>query len=280
VSSGSRLQVALAIALTDPTVLADLATQPAQVGERFGLCETEIADLQRLDMTRLQLTARLGRAKRLDFLSRALPHSFAALARSDDRGLLWEFVGRTMPVAKTGPPNRILQEARTFVRFVTSTTAHPMPAFVPDLARYELARLELLASRTAIRSAKRQAATPTPALAYAPDGLVVRLTDAVRVDWFDHDVLALANSAPIHSDNAWRTPTCIVLARKVGAPPLAAYRVGWAAAEILTACRQPRSVADLVAAVPDPDQAKQAILAAVADGVLIYDQAQADMACE
>jgi hypothetical protein len=267
--SDGDLQVALAHLLVDDQAQRSLREDPESLGRRFGLSGEQLRVLRNLDMRRLELTARVGRAKRLDFLRRGLPATLDALELTDGHGLLHEFVQTVWAPVEPVGVSRSLGEGHRFSRFLRCRGTAVEPAWLHDLARFELVTVELVADAEASAWAG-WAAERAPA-----DDLVgaeVVLGRHVRVETFTYDVIALLEAvrqgvlpAPVPS----RTHVTVV--RQPRRRSVATYRTGETLAELLRRCTRPRPLAEALAADSPADrgQAAEALRRALAEGVLL-----------
>jgi hypothetical protein len=136
-----RFQTQVARYLTDPRFRSTVSRLRSEVapGDADRLQTDTDPRLLLLDSKRADLFARLLVANRLSKAVRALPWTAALLGAALDR------LGSEFNSAVPPKNSRVFDEARAFARFLIDRFEHCPPElpFLPDVARYELASLEL-----------------------------------------------------------------------------------------------------------------------------------------
>jgi hypothetical protein len=256
------LQVALAQLLTDSRLRAALRDRPAEIRHRYGLSDSEFRLLASLDSAGLELTAHAGEGKRLDFLRRGMPVTVGAVERAHRAELLSAHLQATW--AADGPvlASRIVSECRRFAAQLAGADLTGLPVWIGDIAMYELAAAELMASADASADAERARHQA------APSRLIV-LGRHVRVLSFACDILALrAGAAPGAAPATG--PLHLALVKRRAQPLLQGYRIGAQVAQILRSCAHPTDLDAVTAALPGhQDQAAATIRTALSAGLLL-----------
>jgi hypothetical protein len=275
--SDGDLQVALAHLLVDDEARRCLRDEPARLQRRFGLTAEQVQVLRGLDERRLEITARAGQAKRLDFLRRGLPATLRSLELAGEHGLLHDFVRTTWAPVEPGLVSRALAEGRRFLEYLDRKVAME-PAWIRDLARLELVKVELLADADASIWARRATERAAEAATLLEPGLEsfgdveVVLGHHVRVVTLAYDVVGLSGSAqPGLPREVARSQTHVTVVKQRQWPPLMTYRTGETTAGMLRLCTRPRRTAEVVAAADSPDrrQATETLRKALLEGVLL-----------
>lgn len=280
--SAGNLQAALARVLVDDQVLRSLHDDPEALRARFGLTADQLAVLRGLDARRVELTARVGRAKRLDFLGRGLPATLRALQLAGQHATLHDFVRETWAPVETAAISRALSESRRFARYLARRSAEAkaepgLPPWVPDLAAFEIVKLELLSSSEASAWAQRSRRSTSGADGAVHTGLgagggpMVVLGRHVRVVSFSYDVIALSEKVQTGSPvGVLPEPTTVTVVKRRQRPLLMTYRTGEAAAALLRYCAEPRRLAEVLALHGDDrrEQSAELVNSALLDGVV------------
>ncbi|WP_283136934.1 hypothetical protein [Rhizohabitans arisaemae] len=217
---------ALAAVLTCPASLTALREDPERLRREHDLTEAELAMLVGAPHVGYTTTAARVRSKLGRLVGGLLPATTAALRESDPA--LWEtFLTGTVRQAREGERIIGLEDAELLVNLLAERAAPPLASY----ARFELARRRLLHDGAAAGAARAWAASPEPADAAALRDVPVAVSAAARVAVLDHDV---TSGEPPHRIPAARTP--MLLHRRWGEPPLAAYRVGDGTLALLARC--------------------------------------------
>ncbi len=267
--SDGDLQVALAHLLVDDQARRRLRDEPEILRRRFGLTGDQLRVLRNLDARRLELTARVGRAKRLDFLRRGLPATLDAVELAGGHGLLHEFVQTVWAPVEPVGVSRSLGEGHRFAGFLRTRGTAVEPAWLHDLARFELVTVELLADAEASAWARR-AGQRAPADDLASANVV--LGRHVRVETFVYDVVALLEAVRQGVlPAAVPSRTHLTVVKKPRRRSLATYRTGETVAELLRCCARPQPLAEMLAAAGPAEQGQtaEALHRALAEGVLL-----------
>lgn len=246
--NGARgLQAALAAVLVDDEVRHRLHEDPDDVRHRYALTDHETRVLLGIDRERLALTAAVGRAKRLDFVRRGMPGTYAVLEHSGQHAVLADFVRTTRVPADQVRTSRVLGESRRFTACLADRPdlLRAPYAWVRDLAAFELSIAELLADEEAGAWARRAERRD----AGRQEAHHVVLGRHVKAARYEHDVIGLCR-APLRTppDEVEPEPTHVVLVRRTTAPWLDVHRVGAALAALLTSCAAARPWAQVLAA--------------------------------
>jgi|tagenome__1003787_1003787.scaffolds.fasta_scaffold20989909_7 hypothetical protein len=272
VTSAGNLQAALAHLLVDDQLRQRLGCDPDAVRVRFGLSLDQITALRGIDLRRLELTSQLGRAKRLDFVSRGLPLTRTALSLNGMHNVMHDFSHTVAPRVESGACSRTLNEGRRFVRYLGKLKAASGDLdWIGDLATYELTRLELLDSAEASRWARHV----IPAASMPPDPVessesTVVTGRHVRIMTFGYDVIAIAAmSSRGEFSRVDPAQTTLTMIKRPTPPLLVDYRTGPAMADVLLFCMTTRAVSEVYALLGDHD-ADRVIDAAISSGALCH----------
>jgi hypothetical protein len=259
-----RLQVALSHLLTDDLMRAALRNRPAEVRNRYCLTSDEFRLLVSLDSARLELTAHAGEGKRLDFLRRGMPMTVGAVERAHRAELLFDHVRASW--AADGPvlTSRILRECRQFVVHLEGADLTGLPAWIRDIAQFELAAAELAASVEASADAERAQRETVHS------GPVV-LGRHVRVLSFAWDIVSLRTGAASGNPKpVAATSSHLALVKSKAQPPLQGYRIGEQVAQILRGCVSPTDVHAVLTTLPGREvQVAATIRTALSAGLLL-----------
>lgn len=262
--SQGGLQVALTHLLTDAAMRAALRDRPAEVRHRYRLTAEELRLLAELDRARLELTAHAGEAKRIDFLRRGMPMTIGTIERAHRSGTLFEYVRANWTAGGPVLTSRVVGECRQFLIYLDVADLDGLPAWINDMARFELAAAELMASVEASTDGERDRPDTAP-------GDRVVLGRHVRLLSFTHDIVALrAGEASGGTGPVVAMPTHLALVKRRARPPLQAYRIGELVAQILRDCVSPRHVDAVSAALPgQEEQVAATVRTALSAGLLL-----------
>lgn len=184
-------QSLLASLLVDPMLRRTLAAAPELLAQEFRLSRAEAASLHGLDVSRLEVAARVVGNKRVRLLQRHLPATWKLLSSTEQLDPILRGYLSTRPPEQEGPGfNRALIECQHFSRFITQYEARGAP-YVHDLLRYEQLLVEVTVG--AFRSSPHRDASVADAH-NAPLGAKPRLCHRSRVARFHCDVLSLARA--------------------------------------------------------------------------------------
>jgi hypothetical protein len=237
---GSGLQAALGHLLTSADLRNALRDRPAEIGRRYRLSDEELRLLCSLDHARLDLTAHAGEAKRVDFLRRGMPLTLGAIERAGRADILRDHLNGGWTTEGPVLTSRVLDECRRLAAGLAVADPAGLPPWIGDMASFELAAAELLASADASADAERARNEPLPQRGPVALGRHVRLLN------LSYDVVAMLADPAAEAAK----PTCLVLVKSRMPPPLQAYRVGSHVADILCSWTMPRQPAAVMASLP------------------------------
>lgn len=172
----AKIQAALARISVDPAWRDRFYRDPIAVGAEVGLSADEARDLTGIDRRQVEAFAGSLRRKRKGQVRRTVP--IAARALGDRYGLLFD------QYADEAPPRGSradLDDALGFVKALARFSDRDRPAWVVDLARYELTRHE--AARSGIRPVVRCFRFPIGWLFAARDPAEVSPAPTLAVWW-------------------------------------------------------------------------------------------------
>jgi len=241
-ANGSGLQGLLARLLVDERALQVFRQIPDSLVREYGLTVSQADALKGLDATGLDFTARTVRTKREDRLGQRFPLTFSLLraaGRLDE--VIDSYALATLPIRRR-EESRLLTEAQRFVTFLDGMSQPDLPPYTPDLARYELLRLDLsVAAAPEPAQADRTQADDTPPADLDDERIgtaVPVLSQNVLIGSFTYDVVGLVEkllAGPCVPD-AHKAPTSLVLVEAAEESSFLVYRVPPAVLAILTRC--------------------------------------------
>jgi len=237
------LQAAIAHVLVDDELRNELVANPERIQRQFSLTPEDMRLLLSSDPFALDRMSHRIRAKRLDLLEKGIPCTVRAVIRR----ILAEFARATIPNIESEGGGRVLEEARRFVGYLRKLPdLQILPIYLPELAEFELIRLELSSMTTV--------AVPPPE---GGDDLcersMVRLADQVRICKFRFDVIALTEPGRNEKDDAVTRDTVVVLNTKPIGGVVETYRIGEVVYEVLSLCSIPRRISDLYSSIAPVD---------------------------
>lgn len=238
--TASGFQSAFAYVLVHRDVRERLAEHSRDLQTRFALTDDEIRTLVAVSPSRLQTSASIVATKRFEFLSRALPRASTVLGGHCQCSLM-EYAEACPPTEETFDChlNRSLVEGRRFIGYLERVRPAQAPTYAVDLARYELARMELR-----YNSAMSVVSSIDHSIS---DRSKLRLGDHVTLGEFGFDVIALA-SAAVLPPTAAPQRTLLALA-KTQARRIVPYRIGAVVYLMLKTWQTPARVGDVQRAI-------------------------------
>jgi hypothetical protein len=243
---------ALALLLCDPAAMRDLACgQWDRLRDRLGLDEEQVGILRAISPETLRRYVALLQRRRLESLSGVFPASLGVLC--DRRGfeVVADDYWNRYPQSSAVAVDSIASESeRSWARYVAEQRTSDLPAWVADLARYELMR-----SRAVL-----EAAPPRDPWLEIPSGplhdLLVGLAPGVQLDRFGYNMPSLRAAVRAgRSPGAAPSPEWLLASYAPGSG-LRELRVGRGAGLLLTACDghrplwQALSLAEIAAGSP------------------------------
>lgn len=240
------LREALAAVLSSDAVRRSARADPSELPARFSLDPAEVAVLQALPPSRLDLVASNVQARRWGLLT-ALPVLACALAEFEGGRLRAAYLSETAsPSGTVGLEGWLTRDPRQLVQWLSAR--HDVPRAFVELAGYELLRLELAedaqAARAAASPARRneaEAAPPTIGITSKPS-----VSPAVRIAEYDIDVLTVGHQGAVQDlISMSRVPTIVLLQKFWGERTPRVYRIDRMLASMLRQCDGQRSLHDI-----------------------------------
>jgi hypothetical protein len=229
--TGGDVHGALARLLCDPVAMGHFAGQKwDSLRGRLGLDGDELGIMRAVDPEAMRRYLVLIQRRRLESLADVFPASMGVLCeRRRFEVVAREFWNRCPRISAVSVDRMYSDDGRALSGYIAHQAGDDLPAWLADLARYELMRSEAIV----------EAAPSGPVLAApggAPGALVLRLAPGVRLESFGCDVAALhaalrAGQRPQVSPK----PTWL-LAQHRGDAGLRVFRLGPGAGRVLAAC--------------------------------------------
>jgi hypothetical protein len=263
-------QIALATLLVNENARRQLQIEPATLQRQFGLTDLELAALEKLDTQMLDFVARSIHFKRLEFLTRALPATLAALEEVGKRFVVQDFLNETNLLVVNGYTPRTLHEASLFSDFLNTRKSDPLFRVIANIALFELTQLQLLESPEMPTAPPRTAGSEFADQSWMnvireESGESIVLSKHVKLESFEYDVVTLSTAVmsrqAILSEQIEEKITHLLFIKSNDTSALLVCRIGHRSATLLKRCKNSVSIREAISITPfDEDSSALEVL--------------------